>query len=159
MDTHQTIRAYLKDILFWQEAHLNFESAVSDLPKEYRGKKPDGFPYSIWQLVEHIRIAQWDIVDFTRNPDYKEISWPDDYWPKSESPENDQAWEQSLHDILVNRQEFIQLLDDPNFDLFKPFGHGTGQTLFRQAVLIADHTAYHVGQIVLIRKCLDSQVY
>jgi hypothetical protein len=75
MDTHQTIRAYLKDILFWQEAHLNFESAVSDLPKEYRGKKPDGFPYSIWQLVEHIRIAQWDIVDFTRNPDYKEISW------------------------------------------------------------------------------------
>ena len=158
MTTKEMIRAYLKDALSWQEAHINFEHAVTELPKDYRGKKPEGFPYSIWQLVEHIRIAQWDILDFTRNPDYKERRWPDDYWPEHLAPENDAAWEQSVSAVINDRKAFIKLLDDPDIDLFKPFGHGTGQTLFRQAILIADHTAYHVGQIILIRKILENTV-
>ncbi len=156
MEREQSMRKYLKDVLSWQDAHLNFESAVKDLPKEYRGKKPEGFPYSIWQLVEHIRIAQWDILDFARNPDYEEHTWPDDHWPVEVAPPDDDVWDNSLQAIRDDRQKFIQLLDDPEFDLFKPFEHGTGQTLFRQAILIADHTAYHVGQIVLLRKIFDN---
>ncbi len=155
MERDQKVRAYLKDVLSWQEAHLNFESAVDNLPKAFRGMKPDGFPYSIWQLVEHIRTAQWDILDFTRNPDYQEHTWPDDYWPEQESPDNDEQWEKSLIAIRQDREAFRELLDDPGFDLLKQFEHGTGQTLFRQALLIADHTAYHTGQIILIRKILQ----
>ncbi len=155
MDTDKTIREYLKRTLSWEDAHLNFENAVKDLPKEYRGKKPDGFPYSIWQLVEHIRISQWDILDFTRNPDYKELAWPGDYWPENEAPASDDEWKRSLRDIRKDRDEFKKLLDDPEFDLFKRFEHGTGQTLFRQAILIADHAAYHVGQIVLLQKIFE----
>lgn len=124
------IRAYLKDVLSWQEAHLDFETAVNNLPEEYRGKRPDGFPYSIWQLVEHIRIAQWDILDFSRNPDYEEQKWPDDYWPESEAPSNDDEWERSLGAIRNNRDEFRKLLDNPGTDLLKPFDHGMGQSLY-----------------------------
>jgi uncharacterized damage-inducible protein DinB len=158
MTTEKMIRAYLKDALSWQEAHIDFEHAVAELPMDYRGKKPEGFPYSIWQLVEHIRIAQWDILDFTRNSDYKERSWPDDYWPEHHAPENDDEWERAITAMRADREKFIKLLDDPGVDLFKPFEHGTGQTLFRQAMLIADHNAYHVGQIILIRKILEKTV-
>jgi len=156
MNREQAVRSYLKDVLSWQEAHLTFENAIDNLPKEYRGKKPEGFPYTIWQLVEHIRIAQWDILDFTRNPDYKEHTWPDDYWPENESPDSDEGWEKSLQTIRDDREAFKELLDDSGFELLKPFEHGTGQTLFRQALLIADHTAYHTGQIILIRKILEN---
>lgn len=158
MESTQTVRAHLKNILSWEEAHLNFEAAVHDLPKKYRGMKPEGFPYSIWQLVEHIRIAQRDILDFSRNTDYTERNWPDDFWPKDPSPENDDAWDQSILAIRSDRAEFIKLLDDSGSDLFKPFEHGTGQTLFRQALLIADHTAYHVGQIVVLRKIFQHTI-
>ncbi len=158
MESTRITRAYLKDILSWQEAHINFEHAVAELPNDDRGKKSEGFPYSIWQLVEHIRIAQWDILDFTRNPDYKERSWPDDYWPEHHAPKNDDEWERAITAVRTDREEFIKLLDDPDIDLFKPFEHGTGQTLLRQAMLIADHTAYHVGQIILIRKILENTV-
>lgn len=158
MNNEQTVRQYLKDVLSWQEAHINFERTVKDLPKEYRGMRPDGFPYSIWQLVEHIRIAQWDILDFSRNPGYTEHTWPDDFWPEKEAPANDGEWERSLKAIRDDREAFRNLLDNHEFDLLKPFDHGTGQTLFRQALLIADHTAYHVGQIILIRKYLDNRI-
>ncbi len=152
MESTRIICAYLKDVLSWEEAHLNFEAAVHDLPKKYRGMKPEGFPYSIWQLVEHIRIAQRDILDFSRSPDYEARNWPDDFWPKDPSPGSDEEWEQSITAVRNDRQEFIKLLDDAEIDIFKPFEHGTGQTLFRQALLIADHTAYHLGQIVVLRK-------
>ncbi len=158
MESIQTVRSYLKNILSWQEAHLNFEAAIHDLPKDYRGMKPEGFPYSIWQLVEHIRIAQWDILDFSRNPDYEEHTWPDDYWLENNAPANEAEWEGSLESIRNDREEFIKLLDDPALDLLKPFPHGSGQTLFRQALLIADHTAYHVGQIVVLRKLLQKTI-
>lgn len=156
MEHDHKVRQYLKSLLSWEDSHLNFENAIQDIPAEWRGKKPPEFPYSIWQLVEHIRIAQWDILDFSRNPAYKEIKWPDEYWPEESAPANDDQWNKSIQKIIDDRREFITLIEDRNFDLFKPFEHGTGQTLFRQAVLIADHTAYHVGQIVLLRKIIQA---
>lgn len=156
MDSQSKVRSLLLEQLEGQNAHINFERAVEGVPFEDLGKQPAGLPHSIWELAEHIRIAQADIVEFSQNPDYTAPNWPEDYWPKQCSPENDEAWQELLRQVHKDHYTMVQLVKDPSNDLFKPFEHGDGQTLFREAMLIVDHNAYHVGQIVQLRRLLGN---
>jgi hypothetical protein len=151
------LRDELRKLLDGGQAHATFESAVEDFPDEFRGVVPDGLPYSAWQLVEHIRIAQRDILDFSRAQDgtYKPMQWPESYWPKDPVPAGKDDWDHSLRQIAADRKAFEELLnafDDAG--LVTPFPWGDGQTLLREALLMADHAAYHTGELILLRRLL-----
>jgi hypothetical protein len=150
-----TVKA-LKELLAGGHAHVTFEDAVKDLPVELQGKVPDGMPYSIWQLVEHIRITQWDILEFSRDPSHESPEWPEGYWPKEKAPADAAAWKHSLVRIRQDLKAFIDLLEAPDADLYAPFPHGAGQHLLREAMLIADHTSYHTGEIVVLRRMMKA---
>ncbi|ADB42511.1 DinB family protein [Spirosoma linguale] len=155
-DVNSTVRKQLIALLTGSNAHQSFDAAVKDLPAELRGLKPDKLPYTIWQLVDHIRIAQWDILEFSRDATHQSPPWPTGYWSKDQAPTDEAAWQQALDQIRQDRDAFVDLLNDPNRDLYAPFEHGDGQNLLREALLIADHTAYHVGEIIIIRRLLDA---
>ena len=148
------LRDHLTRLMSWRDAHADLEAAVADLPPELRGVVPPGLPYSAWQLVEHIRIAQADILAFCVRPDYKEGKWPDDYWPKSPAPPNAAAWDASIAAYKQDLAAFEQLINDGKGDLFGKVPAGSGQTFLREVLLTADHTAYHVGQLVAVRRLL-----
>jgi uncharacterized damage-inducible protein DinB len=152
------LRAHVLELLRGGHAHLSFDDAVRDLPADLRGKAPRGSPYTAWQLVEHMRLAQDDILRFSRNTDgsYEELEWPDDYWPKAKAPRDDAEWEAALAALRTDRQAMEALVADPAQDLFAPFPWGDGQTLLREAMLVADHTAYHLGQLVLLRRLIGA---
>jgi len=151
-----SIREHVAKLLSWEDAHTSFESAVADLPVELRGTKPSTLPYSPWQLVEHLRITQADILDFCRNPKYRERTWPDDYWPSSESPPDSAAWDNSVRDFLRDRAALQDLSRDPKITLEARIPHGEGQTYLREILLVADHTAYHIGELVVVRRLLGA---
>lgn len=139
------------------QAHVTLERATADWPAALRGVRPERVPYSGWQLVEHLRIAQRDILDFSTNGNgagYKPMEWPKAYWPTEPDPPSDAAWDESLQKIAKDRAEFEGLLASEDADLVTPFPWGEGQTLLREALLIADHTAYHLGEMVLLRRLL-----
>lgn len=136
-------------------AHVSFNEAIQDIPFDDLGKKPEALPYSIWQIAEHIRITQRDILDFSANKNYKELNWPADYWPHAAAPENKAAWENCIRQINADLDAFIELLTNST-DIFKPFEHGTGQSMLREAMLIADHTSYHTGEIIVLRRLLGN---
>lgn len=146
----------LKELLSGGHAHVSFEDAVKQLPANLQGVVPENMPYSIWQLVEHIRITQSDILEFSRDPEYQSPDWPAGYWPKETAPADATAWKHSLEQIRQDRNAFISLLEAPDADLYTPFPHGDGQHLLREAMLIADHTSYHTGEIVVIRRLLNA---
>ena len=148
------LREHLVDQLMGEYAHIGFDRAVEDIDTKYLGKRPDSLPYSIWELAEHIRIAQNDILKFCVDPDYESPDWPKGYWPEEQAPSHKTEWEQTLEAISDDRLSMVNLVKDPDIDLFEPFSHGEGQTLFREAVLIIDHTSYHTGQIVTARRLL-----
>jgi hypothetical protein len=150
------VRKELKALLDGGQAHATFEDAVKDFPVKLRGVVVDKLPYSAWQIVEHIRIAQNDIVEFSDNADgsYKAKKWPEDYWPKSSEPPSEDAWEKSIATIEKDRKAFEALLKKD--DLVQPFAWGDGQTLLREALLIADHLAYHTGELIVIRRLLGA---
>lgn len=149
------LRTHVLRVLESKDAHVDFEAAIEGIPPELRGTQARGLPYSAWQLLEHMRIAQHDILDFCRNAAYAEMKWPDDYWPKSAAPPNTAAWEQSVAAFRRDREALKQLVADPNVNLFAKIPHGTGQTYLREALLVADHNAYHLGQLVTVRRLLD----
>lgn len=146
----------LEELLTGSHAHVSFEDAVKGIPAKLRGVVPENMPYSLWQLVEHLRIAQWDILEFSRNPGHQSPKWPDEYWPKEPAPASEEAWEKSIADIKRDCAEFVKLLKRPDADLYEPFPHGNGQHLFREALLIADHNSYHTGEIVAVRRMLGA---
>ena len=158
MTTDQTakLREHLVELLKGGSAHLTFDQAIADLPAKLRGAKPNGVPHSPWQLLEHLRIAQWDILEFSRNPKHKSPPWPEGYWPSSDGPPGDAAWERSVAAVRADLKAMQDLVADPASDLFTPFPHGDGQTLLREALLVADHNAYHVGQLVVVRRALGA---
>ena len=155
MNDQSKVRELLLEQLSGRNAHVDFEKAVQNLSLKDLGVKPDNFPHTIWELVEHIRIAQFDIVAFSRDPDYESPEWPEGYWPESEKPESMKQWKESLHFIERDHQAMVDLIKDENKDLLTPIEHGDGQTLFREAMLIVDHNAYHIGQIVQLRKAMN----
>ena len=154
MTSPEAVRQLLARLLDWEDAHTGFDAAVASLPAQLRGTAPDGLPYSAWQLLEHLRLAQRDILDFCINSDYKEMRWPDDYWPSSPVPPSSASWDDSISRFKEDRAALQRLALDPAFDLTARIPHGQGQTYARELVLAADHTAYHVGQLVALRRLL-----
>jgi hypothetical protein len=154
MDANAVIRTQLGSLLAWEDAHVGFDAAVEGIPPHVRGRVPAGLPHSAWQLVEHLRLAQHDILDFCVNPHYRELAWPDDYWPSAAAPASDAEWDESIRTFRADREKLQALAADPQVDLTAAIPHGSGQTYFRELILVADHTAYHVGQLVLVRRAL-----
>jgi len=151
-----SLRRHVVELLESRNAHVDLEGALSGFPANLRGVKPEGASYTVWQLLEHIRIAQWDILEFSRNPKHVSPAWPDGYWPKTEAPPSATAWNKSIKQVRADLEAMEKLVTDKKNDLFAPIPHGDGQTLLREALLVADHNAYHVGQIVLLRRMLDA---
>jgi hypothetical protein len=149
-----SLRKHLANLLDMKGAHVNLD-AVADFPAALRGAKPSGAPHSAWQLLEHMRLAQEDILDFSRNPKYKDKNFPDDYWPTSEAPPSEVAWDKSIRQFRKDLKDMQELIADTKLDLLAKLPHGTGQTLLREAMLVADHNAYHLGQLVFLRKILE----
>lgn len=156
-DSTDALRDHLARVLDWEDAHVSLDAAVDAMPAEARGLRPSGIEYSAWQLVEHIRLAQEDILDFCRSPDYEHrMAWPEDYWPKDPAPASDTAWDESLASYRRSRDELKRLAREvPDLLAAVPTGKGT-QTYLRAILLTADHTAYHVGQLVAVRKALGA---
>ena len=148
------MRSELAKALDWGDAHAGFDAAVKDFPAALRGKRIEGLPHSAWEVLEHLRIAQHDILDFSRNPKYKERKWPDEYWPTSPEPPDDKAWERSVAAFRRDRAAVKQLASDAKVRLDKRIPHGTGQTYLREILLIVDHNAYHVAELVMLRRLL-----
>ena len=154
MANDQALRAQLVKLLDYEEAHVGFDKAVKGIPPRLRGKLPELAEHTLWQLVEHLRIAQADILEFCLTAKYKEKKWPDDYWPKALGPHSDAAWTKSIAAYRRDRKAMQKLAANPKIDLFATIPHGTGQTYLREIVLIADHNAYPIGQIVALRRRL-----
>jgi len=152
--TPTQLRQQLAGVLDWKEAHAGFDKAVDGVPAAQRGAVPGGLPYSIWQLVEHLRMAQHDILDFCVDSAYEEKQWPDDYWPKYPSPASAADWDESIAGYRRDRERLKQLAADESIDLFAKIPHASGQTYLRELLLVADHNSYHVGQIVIVRRAL-----
>ena len=156
MATTDPLRQHLVRLLGWQDAHVNFDDAVEGLPPEFRGRRPPGVTHSPWELVEHLRLAQHDILEFCRNPDYQELTWPADYWPPSAAPPTAEAWDSSIAAFRNDQAALRRMAEDPALDLFAAIPHGSGQTYLRELLLVADHNAYHVGQLVIVRRLLGA---
>ena len=154
MDTTSTLRTQLQQLLDWQSAHATFDVAVEGIPPGLQGRQPEGLPYSAWQLLEHLRLTQRDILEFCQNPAYVEPKWPDDYWPRTTAPPTPGAWEESIAGFRSDREALKRLTGDPRVDLFAVVPHGTGQTYLREVLVVADHNAYHTGQLVALRRQL-----
>lgn len=148
------LREHVLYLLDGGGAHLDFEKAVAGIPAEFRGAKPTNIPHSPWRLVEHMRICQWDILEFSRNPDHVSPDFPDGYWPAGDAPPDDLAWDKCLSDFRDDLEAMRQLVRDTSNDLFAKIPNGDGQTLLCEALLVADHNAYHVGQLVIVRRAL-----
>lgn len=156
----QNIRKNLVDelssLLEKGKAHVSFEEAVADISLPVLNQHVPEVPYTIWQLAEHLRIAQWDIIEFCLDPAHQSPAWPDAYWPDRQARVDAAGWQATLTQLRADRARFIALLHDPAQDLLAPFPHGTGQTLLREALVLADHNAYHTGEIVLVRRLLKT---
>jgi len=137
-------------------AHASFDSAVAGFPAKRVGEKPSGAPHTAWQLLEHMRIAQWDILEFSRNAKHKSPDFPSGYWPKEEAPTSATAWDKSVREFRTDLKAMQDLVANPKSDLYAPFPWGDGQTLLREALLLADHNSYHLGQLVTLRRMLGA---
>jgi len=156
MTTDPTIRGTLSRALAWADAHVALDDAVRGLPEPLRGARPDGLPHSPWQIIEHIRIAQRDILDFCSTGEYQGHTWPDDYWPDSPVPPDAGSWDACVAALRDDRQALCRMLNDADGDLMAVVPHGTDQTLLREVLLILDHNAYHTGQLVMLRQLLGA---
>ena len=148
----EAVRELLARLLDWEDAHVGFDTAVADIAEEFRGQRAGA--HSPWELVEHMRLAQHDILDFCVNPHYQEMSWPQDYWPPTPAPPTGAAWDESLASFHRDREALKQMALDTSMDLTAKIPHGQVQTYLREIFLVADHTAYHAGQLVLVRQSL-----
>jgi hypothetical protein len=157
MDTGQrALRQQLAKVLGWGDAHVDWPQALAGLPPGLRGVRPDGAPHSPWQLLEHVRIAQWDILEFSRNPKHVSPEFPEGYWPNSAAPPSAAAWTKSVKAFFRDRKAFQKLVMNPKTDLLVRIPHGSGQTILREILLAADHNAHHLGQFILVRRLLGA---
>jgi hypothetical protein len=150
----KALRDQLVNLLGGGSAHVSFEKAVAGIPERLRGAKPPRAPHSPWQILEHLRIAQWDILEFSRNPKHVSPEWPSGYWPATEAPPGKLAWKKSVAAFRKDLEAMKKLVAKPSVDLYARIPHGDGQTILREALLVADHNAYHLGQLVLVRRLL-----
>lgn len=152
----QALREHVLYLVKGGGAHLSFEQAIADIPAELRGAKAAGSSHTPWRLLEHLRICQWDILEFSRDAAHVSPDFPDGYWPTEDAPPDEAAWEKSVQAFRDDLQAMVDLVADPTTDLFAPIPHGKGQTILREALLVADHNAYHLGQLVFLRRCLGA---
>jgi hypothetical protein len=152
----KSLRKHLVYLLTKGGAHATFEEAVKDVPAAARGKVPAGAAHSLWELLEHMRIAQWDILEFTRDAKHKSPKFPKGYWPNTPAPPNAKAWDKCVKEFLADRDRMCEVIEKKSTDLFAEIPHGEGQTILREAMLVADHNSYHVGEIVLTRRLLGA---
>ncbi len=150
------LRVQLARLLEWQEAHVGFDAAVAALPPELRGRRPENYPHSCWELLEHMRLAQRDLLEFCRNPGYRAPQWPEDYWPPHAAPPTPGSWDESVAAFRADREALQAFVREGRNDLGSRIPHGTGQTYLRSVLLVADHTSYHVGQLVAVRRLLGA---
>ena len=150
------LREHLAKLLDADTAHVNFEKTIAGWPAAHRGVKPQGASHTGWQLLEHLRIAQWDILEFCRNPKHVSPEWPSGYWPSSEVPPNAGAWDDSVKAFRGDCEAMQEMVENPKTNLFTRIPHGTGQTILREVLLAADHISYHLGQLVLLRRMLGN---
>jgi hypothetical protein len=152
----KALREHLLYLLQGGGAHAKFEDVMASWPATLYGKKVENLPYSAWMLLEHMRIAQWDILDFSINPKYKALDWPSGYWPKSEAPPSPQAWKNSIRLFEKDLKSMEDLVSSPKTDLYAKIPWGDGQTILREALLVADHNGYHLGQLVTLRRLVGA---
>jgi len=150
------LRKHLIELLRSRGAHADFDEAVDGLPDALRGARVKEVPFTPWRLLEHLRLAQWDILEFSRNPKHKSPQWPEGYWPEGDAPPSSTAWDASVAAFRRDLAEMEKLVSDSSNDLFAPIPHGEGQTLLREALLVADHNSYHIGQLILLRRLLGA---
>ena len=150
-----TLRDHLVKLLQGGSAFMKVEEIIGGFPASMGSARLEGVSHTPWQLLEHIRIAQWDILEFSRDPDHLSPKFPDGYWPDSETPPGEDAWGRSVDAILHDLQSMLDLVRDPTIDLFAPIPHGDGQTILREAMLVADHNAYHLGQLMMLLRALE----
>jgi len=152
----QSLRKHLVYLLTDGGAHVDFDTAIARFPAALRGTRIKGAQHTAWQLLEHLRIAQWDILEFSRNATHVSPKFPDGYWPRTDAPPSTRAWNESVQAFQRDLRAMTRLVSNPKTDVFAPIAHGDGQTILREALLVADHSAYHIGQLVLLRKLLDA---
>jgi uncharacterized damage-inducible protein DinB len=152
----QSLRDHLLELLRSGHAHVTLDDAVADFPLELRGVRPGGAAHSGWEILEHLRLAQWDILEFSRDAKHVSPAWPKGYWPESPEPPDSHAWDRSAAAFRADLQALQDLVADPATDLFARIPHGTGQTILREVLLVADHNAYHLGELVLLRRLLGN---
>jgi len=154
LSRERALREHLVYLLKGGGAHVHFEDALTGLPARKRGTFAKGLPHTAWQLLEHTGLAQWDILEFSRNANHVSPEWPEGYWPRTPVPRNDAAWEKSVRDFKHDLREMVRLVANPRTELFAKIPHGDGQTILREALLLADHNSYHIGQLVDLRRAL-----
>jgi len=155
-DPNHSLREHLLELLTGGHAHAKFEDAIKGLPAKLRGAKPANFPHSPWMILEHLRLAQWDILEFSRNKKHESPKWPEGYWPKTEAPPSEEAWTKSVAQFESDLKAMKDLVKNPKTDLFAKIPWGDGQTILREVLLVADHNAYHVAQLVDVRRLLGA---
>jgi hypothetical protein len=155
-DPTSAVREHVLYLLRGGGAHLDFDKAIAGLPPALRGARVPGLPHTPWRLLEHLRIAQWDILEFSRNPRHQSPPFPEGYWPAGDAPPDAAAWDRSVAAFRADLRAMQDLVADPATDLFAPLAHGEGQTVLREALLVADHNAYHLGQLVVVRRLLGA---
>jgi hypothetical protein len=154
MAVRDEVRKHALELLKGKSAHVDFEATVAKFPVKRAGEKPARAPYSAWQLLEHMRIAQRDILEFSRNPKHVSPPWPEGYWPRTDAPPKDTDWSRSVRSFRADLKAMMDLVADPASDLLARIPHGEGQTLLREALLVADHNSYHLGQLLMLRRLL-----
>ena len=157
MQKRKSLPDHLVELLDGGHAHITFEDAVKNWPAKLQGIRPKGAAHSPWEVLEHMRLAQSDILEFTRNPKHLSPEWPAGYWPNTQAPPNPKAWNKSIAAFRADRNAMITLVQNKKTDFFGPLPHGTGQTVLREALLVADHNAYHLGELLLLRRLLGAR--
>lgn len=150
------LRQHVIDLLREGHAHATFEAAIKNLPAALRGKRPKGAEHSLWEILEHLRIAQWDILEFSRDPRHQSPAWPSGYWPTTAAPPDEKAWDKSVRAFRRDLNAMCALVENKSTDLFAKIPHGDGQTILREALLVANHNAYHLGEMILARRLLSA---
>jgi hypothetical protein len=156
MQTDKQLRQHVVKLLKGGDAHADFDTAIGNFPVSLRGKKPEHAEHSPWQVLEHLRIAQWDMIEFSRNPHHKSPEFPAGYWPRTQTPPDAEAWDKSAETFRKDLQALCDLVTDESTDLFAKIPHGEGQTILREALVAADHNSYHLGELVLLRRILGA---
>jgi DinB family protein len=156
MDSDTLVREQLRELLEGGNAHMTFDEAVANFPREHMNTKPPNVTYTPWHLLEHIRLAQWDILEFIRNPHYVSPSWPEGFWPVEGAQADEVAWEKTIASLRADLQSLLEMVADPTVNLYAPIPHGDGQNILREILVVSDHNAYHIGEFATLRQVMGT---